>query len=706
MRTFCQINDSCRLTELDRMRGSKHPSRIAVAHCVRGSLRLAKKITLAFCLLGLTTTVWAQRPGTDLTEKSIEDLMAVEITSVSKKEEKLFQSAAAVYVITREEIRRSGLTSIPELLRLAPGLEVARIDGTKWAISARGFNGRLANKLLVLIDGRSVYSPETSGVYWEVQDLLLEDIERIEVIRGPGGTLWGANAVNGVINIITKRTQDTTGGIVTAGAGTEERGFVSFRYGGNLGDNASYRVYGKYFNRSALVDASGIGANDGQQLGRGGGRVEWQPTERDALTVEGDFYRTKLHENSTAISPANPFAPVANRPGEFSGGHIMGRWTRAFSKRSDMALQVYYDGFSRNLFELSDHIDTFDLDFQHHVALGRRQDIVWGIGYRVVSHQVENDSSRPFQFNPSAKTVQLFSGFAQDEITLVKERLRLILGVKLEHNYLSGFEAQPSARLSWTPSRRQTAWAAVSRAVRTPARSQQDIRVNFQAFPGPGGMPIIAGVFGSASPNSEVLNAYELGYRAQPHGKVSLDVATFYNVYDRLTSFEPGLPFFEADPPPPHLVAPVYYGNLLRGETYGLEAAVNLDITRRWKLRGSYSFLRMQLHPDATSADTTSEQAEGDNPQHQFQLHSYFNFGRKIDFDTALYYVSRLGGQQVPAYTRIDSRLGWHIAENIEASLGVHNLLNNRHPEFNGLDVSVLPSQVRRSAYGKLTWRF
>lgn len=654
----------------------------------------------------LTATAMAQNPSRDLANASLEDLLDIEVTSVSKKEEKLFQTAAAVYVITQEEIRRSGLTTVPELLRLAPGLQVARIDGTKWAISARGFNGRLANKLLVLIDGRSVYSPETSGVYWEVQDLLLEDIDRIEVIRGPGGTLWGANAVNGVINIITKPTSETREGIATAGTGTEERGFGSFRYGANLGKKVSYRVFGKYFNRRELVDASGFGANDGQQFGSGGARVEWQPTERDDLTLEGNIYRTNLHENPTAVSPADPFAPFSNKSGEFTGGHIMGRWERAFSKRSDMALQVYYDRFSRRLFELVDDINTFDLDFQHHTALGRRQDIVWGFGYRLVSHQAEDNSSMPIQFNPSAMTVQLFSGFAQDEINLVKERLRLILGVKLEHNYLSGFEAQPSIRLSWTPSRNQAAWAAVSRAVRTPSRSQQDIRVNFEAFPGPGGLPIITAVFGSPSPKPEVLHAYELGYRTQPHRRLSLDVATFYNVYERLTSFEPGLPFFETDPPPPHLAVPIYYGNLMRGETYGLEAAVSLDVTRRWKLRGSYSFLRVQLHRDATSSDTVSEAAEGYDPQHQFQIHSYLNLWRNFDSDTALYRVSRLGTQQVPGYTRIDSRLGWHARENIEVSGGVQNLLDNRHAEFNGIDISVLPSQVRRSVYGKLTLRF
>jgi iron complex outermembrane receptor protein len=678
--------------------GKNIPSAIEKA-CLRVGI-------LLLALTAITSVSSAQQVPNDLTRTSLEELMNIEVTSVSKREEKLFQTAAAVYVITQDEIRRSGLTSIPELLRLAPGLEVARIDGTKWAISARGFNGRMANKLLVLIDGRSVYSPETSGVYWEVQDLLLEDIERIEVIRGPGGTLWGANAVNGVINIITKRTRETLGGVGTAVVGSEERGFGSVRYGANLGDNASYRVFGKFFNRSELVDASGRGTNDAQQLERGGGRVEWQPTERDDLTLEGDLYRSNLHENPTTVSPANPFSPFVNRSGEFSGGHLMGRWARASSKKSDMALQVYYDRFSRRLFGLSTHIDTFDLDFQHHAALGRRQEIVWGLGYRLVSQHSESNSTSPIQFNPQAKTMQLFSGFAQDEIVLVKERLRLILGVKLEDNYLSGFEVQPSIRLSWTPSRTQTAWAAVSRAVRTPALSQQDVRLNFQAVPGPRGIPVVVAAFGIPNPDSEVLHAYEFGYRAQPHRKLSLDVATFYNVYDRLRSFEPGLPFLETDPLPAHLVRPAYYGNLLRGETYGLETAINLDITRGWKLHGSYSFLREQLHRDLTSRDITSEAAEGDNPQHQFQLHSYFNLWRNLDLDTALYHVSSLRDQRVPSYTRIDSRLGWHIRENIEVSGGVQNLLDNRHLEFSGIDVLVLPSQVRRSVYGRMIFRF
>jgi iron complex outermembrane recepter protein len=705
VKTFYQINDSCEQRDLPEFR-TPAPSAKFLPHAFReGSWRLVKRVIVAFILLAMSTTILAQKPGSDLTDKSIEFLMDIEVTSVSKKEERLFQAAAAVYVITQEEINRSGLTSIPELLRLVPGLQVARIDGSKWAITARGFNARIANKLLVLIDGRTVYSPETSGVYWEVQDLVLEDVERIEVIRGPGGSLWGANAVNGVINIITKRTRDTEGGLVTATVGSEDRAIVNFRYGAKLGDKASYRFFGKYLNRNELVDLSGRGANDGQQSGRGGGRVDWQPTDRDELTLEGEIYRSKLSENPTGVSLTNPFAPFVNRSADFSGGHIRGRWARAFSKRSDMALQVYFDRFNRQLFEFGSQVNTFDVDFQHHVAIGKRHDVVWGFGYRLVSHHTESISSSSIHLRPEAKTVQLFSGFGQDEITLVKDRLRLIVGIKLEHNYLSGLEAQPSVRLAWTPGRHQTVWAAASRAVRTPTRVEQDLHVNLQAFPGPGGMPLIVTAFGNPSPNSEVLRAYEVGYRAQPQRKLSLDVATFYNVYDRLTTHELGAPFFEAHPLP-HLVMPTYFGNLLRGETYGLEAAVNLDLSHRWKLRGSYSFLRVHLHRDPTSRDPSSEKAEGHAPRHQFQLHSYLNLRRNLNLDTAVYRVSSLRTRQIPGYTRVDAKFAWRLRESLEVSGGVQNLLDKRHSEFDGSDSLVLPSQVRRSVFGKLTWRF
>ncbi|MEP7340326.1 MAG: TonB-dependent receptor [Acidobacteriota bacterium] len=674
--------------------------------CLKRRQWLAKSVLCVACLNLMGASVWAQKTDTDLTMTSLEDLMNIEVTSVSKKEERLFQTAAAIYVITQEDIRRSGLTSIPELLRLVPGLSVARIDGNKWAISARGFNGRFANKLLVLIDGRSVYSPETSGVYWEAQDVMIEDIERIEVIRGPGGSLWGANAVNGVINIITKRAKDTQGGLATAGGGSEERGFTSVRYGAKIGDNFDYRIYAKYFNRSGLLNQSGRGANDGQDALRGGLRLDWQLSKRDVLTLQGDIYDTRLRETSTTISLVAPYASPINTPGELMGGNALGRWKHTFSERSDMALQIYFDRARRETRDSGERLDTFDLDFQHHVSFGWRQDMVWGFGYRRVISQTNSNIGTPVQFNPSGGSDQLFSAFAQDELTLVKDRLRLRVGAKLVHNDVSGFDLQPSVRLLWTPGERQTIWAAVSRAVRTPAIVEERVRVHITAFPGADGTPFVFTLFGNAGVKSEALRAYELGYRVQPARQFSLDVATFFNQYDRLRSIEQGQPFFAAEPLLPRVVIPFRYGNLLRGETYGLEASANLDLTTRWQVRGSYSFLRMHLHLDAGSLDTISESAEGNSPQHQFQLHSYFKLPRNFDLDTSLYHVARLPGLQAPAFTRLDVRFGWRVNENIELSLGLQNLLDHRQPGFNGVDTSVITSQAKRSFYGKVTWKF
>ena len=361
MKTFYPINDLCEQRDLTEFRNPAPPAKFLAKAFREGSLRLAKRITIALTLLAMSTTILAQKPGSDLTDKSIEFLMDIEVTSVSKKEEKLFQTAAAVSVITREDIRRSGMTSIPDVLRTVPGLNVAQIDGSKWAVSARGFNGRFANKLLVLIDGRSIYSPETSGVYWEAQDLMLEDIERIEIIRGPGGTMWGANAVNGVINIITKSAAETQGGLIVAGSGSQERGQAAIRYGAKIGDAAHYRIYGKYFTRAGLIDVTGADAREPHQAFRGGGRIDWQLNNRDSLTFSGELFQSNIRETSLTVSPAAPFAPHTNTPGEFTGGHVLGRWYRQFSSQSNMALKVYYDHFSRDVFDMSERINTFDI---------------------------------------------------------------------------------------------------------------------------------------------------------------------------------------------------------------------------------------------------------------------------------------------------------------------------------------------------------
>ena len=457
-------------------------------------------------------------PPIDLTKLSLEELMDIEVTLVSRKKEKLFETAAAAFVLTQEDIRRSGVTSIAEALRLVPGMVVARIDANKWAVSARGFNGRFAQKLLVLIDGRSAYTPLFSGVFWEVQDVLLEDVERIEVIRGPGATLWGSNAVNGVINIATRSAQDSQGGMAVVGGGTEERAVGQLRYGGRLGEDAYYRVYGKYFDRDAFVDAEGQDGADEWHMARGGLRLDWQADERNTLTTQGDIYGggTGQRYRFAALEP--PYQRVVDDETQRAGGNILVRWEHLNSAKSDLALQVYYDRTEWDDVLMQEIRDTYDVDFQHRFALSARQEVVWGWGYRHT-----RDATRggfEFSLEPARRGVNFFSFFAQDNIALTDRKLRLIAGGKFEYNDYTGFEYQPNARLLWTPQPEQTAWAAVSRAVRLPSRADDDVRLAFLTLP-PGTildntLPAMVVGMGDRQMKAEKLHAFEAGYRFRP----------------------------------------------------------------------------------------------------------------------------------------------------------------------------------------------
>ena len=642
----------------------------------------------------------------DLTEKSIEDLMNIEVTSVSKKEEKLSQTAAAIYVITQEDIRRSGMTSIPELLRMVPGLSVAHLDANKWAISSRGFNELFANMMLVLIDGRTVYTPLFSGVYWDVQDTLLEDIERIEVIRGPGATLWGANAVNGVINIITKQAKDTQGGLVTAGGGNQERGFGATRYGGKVGNRGYYRFFAKYFDRDAFANSPGQKAVDGWNIFRGGFRTDWDLTHRDSLTVQGDFYNGHAGVTLPAVVSLSPptARPLDDRT-HMTGGNLLGRWNHAFSDRSQTKLQLYYDRTDRRDVVLGEIRHTFDLDFQHRVAIGKRHDVVWGFGYRFTTDQTIG--SLTFSFDPSSRSDNLFSTFAQEEIVLLPDRLRLTLGTKVEHNAYTGFEVQPNVRLLWTPRPHHAIWAGVSRAVRSPSRLDANGRFNETAFLDPDGTPVLLSELSNPQVPAESMLANELGYRAQLAKWLSLDVATFYNVHHNDETEELGPPFLEDSPPPRHRVIPEIIDHKMHGEAHGLEIATNWKVTNRWTLSTGYTLLQMHFHPDPSSTDSSSaKKVEGSSPRHQLQLRSRLSLPHGLDFDTAVYSVGRLPHFEIPRYTRLDSRLGWRPTESMEISVVGQNLQNPRHPEFGSDHQLAIATQVKRSVYGKVTWRF
>jgi iron complex outermembrane recepter protein len=652
----------------------------------------------------------------DYLSLGLEDLMQIEITSVSKKSQRLSDAGAAVFVITQEDIRRSGVTNIAEVLRMAPGVQVARIDANKWAVTIRGLNGRFANKLLVLMDGRSLYSPLFAGVYWEAQDTAMEDIDHIEVIRGPGAALWGANAVNGVINIITKSADLTKGGLLSAGGGTEARGFATARYGLSLGANTQLRFFAKHQETDHAMDSAGAATHDGWNMTRGGFRLDSQPSNRDTFTLSGDYYDGTINEKytlyhlPTAQDPSTSSSPEASSG--MSGGNLLARWQRSLGATDSVSLQFYYDHFERTMMILGDRQDTIDLDFQHRLTLGERQDIIWGLGYRF-----SNDSLRgtdTVSFNPSSRNTELYSGFLHDEIKLVPDRLSLILGARIEHNGYSGFEFQPNGRLVWTPNQQNTLWGAVSRAVRTPARADSDFAYRYRTYPaGFAGspLPLRLEIDGSKDFKSENLLAYEIGYRTEPMAHIALDLAAFYNDYRNLRAVQPGA----AGPEPQGAIPTDYlqsfqFANLMHGHAYGVELAAEWSPVPWWRLHAAYSYLKVKMFLENPSTDEFNKgDAEGDSPRHQFSLRSGLDLGKKVQCDLWLRGVDRLSyidGTSIPGYLTLDARLAWKPLPKLELALVGQNLLQRRHPEFNPEFINTFPSDVQRGVYAKATWKF
>ena len=642
----------------------------------------------------------------DLTDFSLEDLMNVQVTSVSKKEQKLSKTGAAIFVITQEDISHSGATNIPDLLRIVPGVDVARLDANQWAISIRGFNGVYGDKVLVLIDGRTVYLDTVSNVYWDQQDVPREDIDRIEVIRGPGGTVWGANAVNGVINIITKSAKDTPGGLVMAGSGSEESARGLLQYGGTIGMAGVYRAFAQYFNVNPSLAPSGQTAADGWHAAHVGLRSDWNLSPRDTLTVEGDLFRSGAGQTVTTVfANALPLMATVNDPISNTTGNILGRWNHTLRNGSDTSLQMYYDYNHRNALGQYDEIHhKVDLDFNHHIAFGPRNDVVWGLGYRF-----EADNMRPgyaVTFLPARSSRSLFSAFIQEEIKLTSS-VSLTLGSKFEHNAFTGFEFEPSAQLVWNPSVQHTFWASAARAIRQPSLSEVGVQIDAAIVPLPGGALGVVTLSGKPQVKAEELRDYEVGYRSQVSSKrVSLDVAGFWSNYRHLISVEPATPFFAASPPPPHLVVPFTYANLAHARDYGVELFGTWDVTSRWKISPGYSLLQMSVKLDPPGQDASTEQAPGNSPPRQSQVRSWVKLRKDVDWDTTAMYVSRLSGLAIPSYVRLDSRLGWRIGESIEISVTGQNLLTPRHLEFIVSPGAILETQVSRSVFGKITWRF
>ncbi len=615
-----------------------------------------------------------------LANLSFEQLSQIQVASVSRREEKLSEVAAAVYVITGEDIRRSGVTSIPEALRLSPGVEVARLNSHRYAVSIRGFNGEFANKLLVLQDGRSLYTPLFAGTFWDVQDTMFEDIQQIEVVRGPGGTAWGANAVNGVINIITKDARETQGSMVTGGGGVGERAFGAARHGMKLSEHSWLRVYGSWFSRDNTDFASGSSAGDNWQQSRGGFRLDAQPSAQNHFTLQGETYGGHARQ----IIFTGP--DVIN----MLGGHLIGRWRHTISESSDLNLQTYYDGTRRESGQGITDQDTFNFEGQHRFALGKRQEINWGLNYQHTQNRTVGASGLVYS-SPNLGLDQ--AGISVDDtLTLVPEQLKISTGLKLEHNEFTGLEILPNARLSWTPSTRQTWWLAASRGVRIPSIADNDSSAVLN-LPGPTTFQSLP----NTALDAEVLWTYEAGWRMSPAQNLSLDVAVFFNDYDHLRTRE-------------RTISPGRItqrrGQLMTGESYGVELATGWQVTDNWRLRGSYTHLELELLPVAGSTDTASQAQEGFSPQHQFGFHSALDLPGNVFLDPGVRYVGALESLNVSSYAALDLRIAWRPCPQWELSVAAQNLLDDRHAEFKNPVTLPAASENGRVIHGKVTWRF
>jgi iron complex outermembrane recepter protein len=628
---------------------------------------------------------------------SLEELMSMPVISVGKKETSLGDSPAAIAVITAEEIGRLGITSLPEALRLVPGLEVARINAHSWAISARGFTGQHSDKLLVLIDGRIIYESRFPGVYWDVQDLVLEDLDRIEVIRGPGATLWGANAVNGVINIITKRASDTPGPMASVSYGGEEHPTASARYGGSFGSSLHYRVFGKYAERAPLVREDGGEAADSWMARRGGFRLDWEPARaNDTLTIQGDYHVVDGDEYFTRPQLTPPFSRTLNSTFESHGVNILGRWTRSFSSSSSLSMQAYY---ADSLYEDSDsgaHDHLADFEVQHRFRPAPRHDVVWGAGYRR-RENVFAQQSRGIRWDEPVQRRYLQTAFVQDEISLVANVFHVTVGSKFEHNTTTGFSVAPSVRALWMPDSSQTVWGAVSQAFRTPDLFELGARLDVAAFQqGPNGPLVQVSIFGQPDLDPERLVAYELGYRAEPFATLSFDVATFYNRYDDLIEEAAGTPRFETSPAPAHLLIPLVSGNLAGARAFGVEASAQWRPARFWRVAPTYVYFDFPPMP--------GDNVGFDSPAHRFSVQSYLTLPKELELNGAAYYVGRLPSAKIDAYTRVDLGLVWRPAGAFELGIWGQNLLEARHVEFFAQTTPVREA-VKRGVVAQITWR-
>ena len=668
------------------------------------AIRLVR-VHLCACLLLAMVRIGQTSPP-DLTQLSLEELMNLEVALVSRRPEPLATTPAAAAVLTREDLLRAGIRSIPDALRLVPGVQVGRVDANKWAVTTRGFAGVFANKLLVLVDGRSVYTPLFSGVFWESQDVVAEDVERIEVIRGPGGSLWGTNSVNGIIDIVTRSAAVTHGWLAQVGGGTAERFFATLRYGGQLENGPHFRTYAKFLARDRSSAGPGRQWRDEWSLQHGGGRLDWQFSARDSLSLIANLYAGEVGQSlvlATSLEP--PYSQLVHATASIRGSSLVGRWERQIDDRNQLALRVYVDRTERREDILRGTIHSADVDFQLRTQPAEQLELTWGLGYRLIWD--EFTGSFTMSLEPSSYSSHLLSGFLHAGLSLLPRRLYLSLGTKLEHNSYTGPELQPGARLWWSPAPSHILWTAVSRAARIPSRSERHFRGTTRILPPDSLFPRapVARVvlMGDPQYDSEKMRGLEAGYRTRC-GDLFLDLTAFNNHYTQVRTNEPGLPFREDLPAPSHLVVPVRVANKASGSTWGWEGSVDWRRWSRWNLRAAYGYLRMHLELADDSLDSVTGTYDEEIPRHQFNLRSHLILTPHLVFAATGRFVDELPSMGVDHYLTLDLRLGWHLSDGLEFSLVGRDLLDSPHREFVSAAVPVPPVAVRASWYAALNW--
>lgn len=625
------------------------------------------------------------------------------VDTVDRQESTVGRSPAAVFVITQEMIKRSGARNIPEALRMAPGISVAKIDASTWAITARGFQGRYANKLLVQIDRRVVYSPTMyGGVFWDMQDLVLPDVERIEVIRGPGATTWGSNAVNGVINIITKKSGDTQGALIQSGGGNQEKDFNTARYGGKPSEDLSWRAYGQQFDRNRGWSTTNIPDSWRQQ--RGGFRTDWTPTKEDTVTVQGDIFNGYEGQQFNNTFPAPPFEAKVDDVIHVSGGDILARHEYVWDEDTSWQCWGYFDRIRRNDSAFAMTQDTYDLDCQYQFSPREFHHCIAGANYRLVHDNTSGGFS--LSLVPPSYSTQWSSVFASDTMTLYEDYLYFTLGIRLEYNSFGKFQPEPTARLLWQPTQRQSCWVAVSRAVRNPTRIETGANVDIY-----GAGNAFYRVQGNPNQLPENVMAYEIGYRAAPTDTFSFDLAGFINAYENLQGFgDPGIPTL-APPgtyfnnPVPLILIPVPFANNLRAVSYGFEATATWKLRENWELFGSYSLYEVRAQ-GIELVDVSIPQINGGTPHNQIYLRSSWDLSERTQFDLIGRYVDRITSLSIPKYIEMDARLSWRITNTMEASLVGQNLLNPQHLEYKDWQLGMQSTEVRRGVYAMLSWTY